>query len=51
MIAKRQVHLLGSRSLNGALAKFDDERDGGDDDKQTKTKTQTEALRRRGRKT
>ena len=31
MIAKKQVHLLGSRSLKGALAKFDDETDDGDD--------------------
>ena len=31
MIAKKQVHLLGSRSLKGALAKFDDESDAGDD--------------------
>ena len=31
MIAKKQVHLLDSRSLKGALAKFDDERDAGDD--------------------
>ena len=31
MIAKKQVHHLGSWSLNGALAKFDDESDDGDD--------------------
>ena len=31
LIAKMQVHHLGSWSLNGALAKFDDDSDDGDD--------------------
>ena len=31
IIAKKQVHLLGSRSLKGALAKFDDGTDDVDD--------------------
>ena len=29
MIAKKQEHLLGSRSLKGALARFDDESEDG----------------------
>ena len=33
-IAKKQVHLLGSWSLKGALAKFDDDSEDGDDTEQ-----------------